>query len=105
MESALQSKRADIVQRIHNEFQSAQRRENLLAATIRRRHGWCQSRPPKVAHYNVLKREVDSNRELYDSMLRSVQEAGVSSALRASNIRMVDSAVPQGPADISRTSS
>jgi len=47
-----------------------------------------------VAHYNILKREVDTNRELYDSMLRSVQDAGVSSALRASNVRVVDSAFP-----------
>ena len=47
-----------------------------------------------MAHYNILKSDVDTNRQLYDSMLRNVQEAGMTSALRASNIRVVDSAVP-----------
>jgi uncharacterized protein involved in exopolysaccharide biosynthesis len=47
-----------------------------------------------VAHYNILKSDVDTNRQLYDSMLQNVQEAGMTSALRASNIRVVDSAVP-----------
>ena len=48
----------------------------------------------EVAHYNILKSDVDTNRQLYDSMLRNVQEAGMTSALRASNIRVVDSAIP-----------
>ena len=48
----------------------------------------------QVAHYNILKSDVDTNRQLYDSMLRNVQEAGMTSALRASNIRVVDSAEP-----------
>ena len=48
----------------------------------------------KVAHYNILKNEVDTNRQLYDSMLHNVQEAAMSSALRASNIRVIDSAEP-----------
>jgi capsular exopolysaccharide synthesis family protein len=48
----------------------------------------------KVTHYNILKREVDTNRQLYDSMLQNVQEAGMTSALNASNIRVVDSAEP-----------
>ena len=47
-----------------------------------------------MAHYNILKSDVDTNRQLYDSMLRNVQEAGMTSALRASNIRVVDSAIP-----------
>src|ERR1700691_3575703 len=48
----------------------------------------------EVTHCNILKREVDTNRQLYDSMLQNVQEAGMTSALRASNIRVVDSAEP-----------
>jgi capsular exopolysaccharide synthesis family protein len=48
----------------------------------------------KVTDYNILKREVDTNRQLYDSMLQNVQEASMTSALRASNIRVVDSAEP-----------
>src|SRR5207249_1961786 len=39
-----------------------------------------------------LKREVDSNRQLDEAMLRKVQEARIASATRASNIHVVDPA-------------
>ena len=52
----------------------------------------------KVAHYNILKHEVDTNHLLYDSLLQNVQQASMNSALGASNIRVVDSAsVPTRP--------
>ena len=46
----------------------------------------------KTSHYNILKREVDSSRPLYETMLQRMKEASVASALRASNIRVVDPA-------------
>ena len=83
-----------MVQRIRNEYQSAYRRENLLTANYASQARLVSEQAAQVAHYNILKSDVDTNRQLYDSMLRNVQEAGMTSALRASNIRVVDSAVP-----------
>jgi capsular exopolysaccharide synthesis family protein len=41
---------------------------------------------------------VDSNRQLYDSMLQRVKESGIDAALKASNVRVVDPAiVPKRP--------
>ena len=94
LELALEKERADVVQRIHNEYQSAQRRENLLAANYASQARLVSEQAAEVAHYNILKSDVDTNRQLYDSMLHNVQEAGMTSALRASNIRVVDSAIP-----------
>ena len=94
LELALDKERTNIVERIRNEFQSAQRRERLLAANYTSQAGLMSEQAAKVTHYNILKREVDTNRQLYDSMLQNVQEAGMTSALGASNIRVVDSAVP-----------
>jgi capsular exopolysaccharide synthesis family protein len=94
LQAALDTKRNAIVQRIQNEYQAAQRRETLLARNYAAQAQLVSGQAAKVAHYNILKREVDTNRDLYDSMLRSVQDAGVSSALRASNVRVVDSAFP-----------
>jgi capsular exopolysaccharide synthesis family protein len=94
LEWALQKERANVVQRIQNEYESANRRENLLAANYGTQARLVSEQAAQVAHYNILKSDVDTNRQLYDSMLRSVQQAGMTSALRASNIRVVDSAVP-----------
>jgi succinoglycan biosynthesis transport protein ExoP len=41
---------------------------------------------------NLLKREVDTNRQLYDSLLERLKQVGVSSNLTTNNISIVDSA-------------
>lgn len=92
LESALEKERTNIVARIHNEFESSRRREQLLSANYTSQASLMSDQAAKVTHYNILKHEVDTNRQLYDSLLQNVQEAGMSSALRASNIRVVDSA-------------
>jgi len=94
LESAVASKRDNFVERIGTEFESARRRENLLAGNYAAQARLVSEQAAKVAHYNILKRDVDTNRELYDSLLRNVQEAGMTAALRATNIRVVDAAVP-----------
>mgnify|MGYP000870268536 CR=1 FL=1 len=52
----------------------------------------------KSIQYNILKREVDSNRQLYDAMLQRLKESSIASALKASNVRVVDPATaPNSP--------
>ena len=76
---ALQSARTNILSRIRNDFQSAQRRESLLSADYAGQIKLMAGQADNVAHYNILKREVDTNRQLYDNMLQRVKEAGVAS--------------------------
>ncbi len=94
LESTLARERANILARIRNDFESARRRENLLAADYNAALQVVAAQAAKVTHYDILKREVDTDRQLYDSMLQRVKEAGIASALRASNVRVVDPAVP-----------
>jgi succinoglycan biosynthesis transport protein ExoP len=96
LETALQQERGNILSRIRNDFESAQRRETLLAVDYAASAKLVNEQADKVTHYNILKREVDSYRQVYDSMLQRVKEAGIASALRASNIRVVDPAIPPG---------
>jgi capsular exopolysaccharide synthesis family protein len=42
--------------------------------------------------YNILKRDAETNRELYDGLLQRLKEAGISAGLRASNISILDPA-------------
>ena len=94
LESALEKERTSVIERIRNEFKSAQRRENLLAGNYASQARLISEQAAKVAHYNILKREVDTNRQLYESLLRDVQQAAMTSALSASNVRVVDAAKP-----------
>ncbi len=94
VESEMKDERARILRRIRNEYQAAQRRENLIAAEYAAHTKLIAEQAGRVSHYNILKREVDTTRELYEAMFQRVKEAGVASALRASNIRVIDTARP-----------
>jgi succinoglycan biosynthesis transport protein ExoP len=94
METALEKKRAEIVSRIRNEYMAAERREKILNSDYAAQAGVVSQEASRVAHYLVLKREVDTNRQLYDSMLQRVREAGLASAMGLSDIRVVEPALP-----------
>ncbi len=48
----------------------------------------------QLVQYNILKNEVDSNQEIYVSLLSRSKEAGMSEKLQPTNIRLIDSARP-----------
>ncbi len=93
--------RQKIQERIYNDFREAERREKLLSADYQAQAAVMADQAGKITHYSILRREVDSNRQLYESLLQKVKESGVSAALRASNIQVIDEAQapssPSGP--------
>ena len=48
----------------------------------------------KEVRYNILKKEVDANRDLYQSMLQRVKQAGIMAALKSSDVRVVSRGQP-----------
>ena len=48
----------------------------------------------KIGHYSLLKREVDTTRQLYESMVQRVKEADLASAMKATDIHVIESARP-----------
>ncbi len=96
LEAILKNQRANILERIKNEFQAAQRREKLLGGTYNSQTGVVSDQAATSVHYQTLKREVETNRALYDSMLQKVREADITSAIRASNIRVISPAKRPG---------
>jgi polysaccharide biosynthesis transport protein len=94
METALEKRRGDIVSRIRNEYTAASRNEKLLGANYAAQTGVVSAEASRIAHYSVLKREVDTNRQLYDLMLQRVREADLASAIPASDTRVVEPAAP-----------
>jgi succinoglycan biosynthesis transport protein ExoP len=94
LQTALAADRQAIVKRIRNEFEEAQRRESLLAAAYEAQTKLLTGESEKAIQYNILKREVDTNRQLYEAMLQQMKESSIASAMRASNIRVLDAAKP-----------
>ncbi len=98
LEAPLIKQRDSILRRIRNEYDAAARREALLTGFYDAQAHQVSGETAGMDRYNFLKREVDATRTLYDSILQKMKEASISSALRASNINIVDRAdVPGGP--------
>jgi receptor protein-tyrosine kinase len=94
LEAARRQEVQHLQQRLQNDYKSAESREQSLAQSYAHQSGVVQGLSDKIMHYNNLKHEVDTNRQFYESMLQRINEAGIASAVRQSNIRLV------GPADL-----
>jgi len=92
LETALERERAAILSRIRNEYEEAQHHEELLATAYGSQAQVVTKDSEKEIQYNILKREVESNRQLYEAMLQRVKESAIASAMKASNVRVVDAA-------------
>ncbi len=93
-EAAMQEERAQILERIRNEYETAARREKLLSAAYESQSGALLAQAGKSTQYNLLRREVDSNRQLYNRMVQQVNQAGIASALPTNSLRVIDAATP-----------
>ncbi len=93
LEEAFAREKGVIVSRIQNEYTEALRRQNLLQGAYDQQAREVGVVGEKSIQYNVLKREVQSNQQLYDSMLQLFKQSRVASAMRASNIRVLEPAL------------
>ena len=83
---------------LKNEYESALRREFLLRTAFEQQRGKALEMQQKAIQYNILKREADTNKDLYKSLLQRMKEIGVSAAMNPSNIEILDRAeVPSSP--------
>ena len=94
LESTINSERQNIVKRLRNEYQSAQERERLLSRNYSGQTHVVSEQAEKAIQYNLLKKDVEANRQLYQTALQRGKEASINSALRSSNVRVVDRARP-----------
>ncbi len=92
VESALKREQQDVLERIQTDYQQAARQQSLLSGQFDAEKRNMSDLAQRSIQYDVLRHEVDSNRQLYDSMLQQVKQATIASAMHPSNIRVVDGA-------------
>ncbi len=94
LQSSIQRERQQIIQRMRAEYDSAARFQRSIEGSYRSQTQKLESQSADAFRYNVLKHELDSTQQLYDSLLQKAKEAGVASALHATSIRLIDMARP-----------
>lgn len=83
---------------LQGEYQAAVRAEAQLASRVASAKGEVQGERGRSIEYNILQREADTNRALYDALLQRYKEIGVAGGVGQSNVSVVDPAgAPGGP--------
>lgn len=87
-----------IRQALRVQFQAARQSEEALQRQVSGLKQDVISLRGRSIQYNILQREVDTNRTLYDGLLQRYKEIGVVGAVAASNVAVVDIALaPKAP--------
>ncbi|HOD79551.1 MAG TPA: polysaccharide biosynthesis tyrosine autokinase [Syntrophorhabdus sp.] len=88
-----------IAQSIESEYRVAVARERSLQGALENQKKAVLDFNEKESEFNIVKRDVDTNRSLYESLLKRVKETNVTEGINVSNIMIVDPArVPNKPA-------
>ncbi len=98
IQKRIESEVSKILTAIKNDYESSLRKESFIRKAFEQQKAKVMEMKEKAIQYNILKREADTNRELYKGLLQRMKEAGVSAGITASNIQVVDQAeVPLKP--------
>lgn len=74
------------------EYDAADSQEGMLKTQINALRGQALDVDGRSIDYNILKREADTNRQMYDSLLQRYKEVGAASDVRTNNITIIDRA-------------
>jgi succinoglycan biosynthesis transport protein ExoP len=98
LDELLGREKVNIGNQVEAEYRGARQRELLLKDALDEQREEVNKTAEKLVQYSILKREADTNKQLYDGMLQKLKEAGITAGLRSSNIRIVDPAlIPSYP--------
>lgn len=84
----------EIKSSVRQAYQAAAGQERSLQAQVNGLKGDVLDFRNRSIQYNILQREVDTTRSLYDGLLQRYKEVGVTGGVTANNISIVDSAQP-----------
>jgi polysaccharide biosynthesis transport protein len=77
-------------------YLTAQEREATLQKNLEDQKAYAFGLNDSAVRYLILQRETDTNRELYDALLKRIKDLTVVADVHASNISIVDAAEPPG---------
>ena len=88
------------VAHLRGDYEAALQRETMLRSSFEKQKQEANKLNESAIEYSLLKRDVESNRTLYEGLLEKLKEAGVTAGLRSNNIRIINAArVPTAPSE------
>ncbi len=77
---------------IENQYLTAERQHSALAKQVVSLQGATLAEQGRSVRYNILRREVDTNRQLYESLLQRYKEVSAEAGITSNNVSSVDTA-------------
>lgn len=92
----VQRELGDIRASVKAEYDAALREEQLLSGTMASMRVEVLDLQSRSIRHNILGREVDTNRQLYDALLQRYKQIGVAGGVSTNNVSVIDSAEVPG---------
>ena len=93
LDQLIQKENVNTLNRIETDYREAKQREILLTQALDQQKVETNEMAERLVEYNILKREAEANKALYDGLMTKLKEVGISAALKSSDIRVVDPAM------------
>jgi polysaccharide biosynthesis transport protein len=98
LQKAYDTELSSTLKRIKTDYETSLRQEKLLTGAYDAQSQRVGSEASKTAQYNALKREVDTQHQMYQTLLVQESEANLSSSVPVNPIRIVEEAhAPEEP--------
>jgi succinoglycan biosynthesis transport protein ExoP len=93
VDQLIQKENVNTLNHIELDYREAMQREAMLVQALDQQKAEANTMAERMVEYNILKREAEASKTLYDGLMTKLKEVGISSALQSSNIRVVDPAM------------
>jgi capsular exopolysaccharide synthesis family protein len=90
VERALEDTRDSIAQRVEIEYHQAVERESMLRTAVAETKAEFDRLNARSFEYQTLKQEADTDKKLYEELVRKIKEAGINASFQNSSIRIAD---------------
>src|SRR5215831_7105208 len=104
IDSLIDNEKRNILEALGNDYNAARQREGLLDQALNEQKNEVNQMSQSMVEYNILKRDAEGNKVMYDGLLTKLKEATLAAGLKSSNIRWVDPAmIPSTPTRPAKT--
>jgi polysaccharide biosynthesis transport protein len=94
VEKQFNDTRQNIAERVQAQYQESLNREQMLQTAVSQTKAEWDSNNARSFQYQQLKQEADTDKSLYDELIKKIREADINAGFQNSNIRIADLARP-----------
>jgi polysaccharide biosynthesis transport protein len=100
LDSGIEQEVKKVGEAVRAEYRASLKSEQMLQTEFDKQKGEAYKLNEDAIQYAIMRRDVESSRDLYEGLLKKLKEAGVMAGLKSSNINVVDQAsIPVEPVE------